>query len=144
MQWWCAKGEFFLWEHKKALNTNVFFFFCCHICAGDGGEPCSWMSLLHCILCPPTTGTLQEDGSILLFSHCGLPAFFILGGHGSRLIFSVLLSLCGAWSCVWALFCRGWRAHGQKSCLLHPFAGSKSATPQVPVQGSLCLQGMRP
>ena len=27
MQWWCAKGEFFLWEHKKALNTNVFFFF---------------------------------------------------------------------------------------------------------------------
>lgn len=26
MQWWCAKGEFFLWEHKKALNTNVFFF----------------------------------------------------------------------------------------------------------------------
>lgn len=27
---------------------------------------------------------------------------------------------------------------------LHPFAGSKSAMPQVPVQGSLCLQGMRP
>lgn len=62
---------------------------------------------------------------------------------GAWLIFTALPSLSGAWSRVWALLPydeerRNTRAAFPSLCR------SKSATPQVPVQGSLCLQGTRP
>lgn len=119
---------------------------CCLVCAQGMGE--SQIRLDVSLRLHPSVHLLQEPCRRMPASYCslsvacsrgekGLSAFFMLGGHGS------LAPLHGITQPLWCLVVRlgstplRTKSAGTQELPFPSLCRSKSATPQVPVQGSL-------